>query len=178
MSRRNVNRASAAIHGDELGGQDHGCALKKGVLRADAFESVAGKRFHRFAGRLEAGSGTKLWDQFVRENESFCFCSRGRRARVRAGWAFGRTPAAVSDRGYRPGEFLDNINFFWVHGNEQIRWKGPRCRGPDRNAGLIFEPPGNDRELYEDGSVVAFLIFYFRFREGSLCARAPENRFF
>ena len=62
MSRRDVDRAGAGIHGDELGGQNHGCARKQGVLRADAFESVAGERFHRFAGRLEAGGGAKLRD--------------------------------------------------------------------------------------------------------------------
>ena len=75
MARRDMDCAGPSIHGDELGGQNHGCAREKGVLRADAFESVAGKRFHRFAGRLEAGGGAKLWDKFVSENEGFC--SRG-----------------------------------------------------------------------------------------------------
>ena len=65
-----------------------------------------------------------------------------------------------------------------MNGDEQIRRKGPRRGGPDCNARLVFEPPGNDRELHEDGGVVALLIFHFRFREGGLCARAPENRFF
>ena len=60
------------VHGDELGQQDHGSARQKGMLRADAFEFVAGKRLHRFAGRFETGGGAKLGDEFIGENEGFC----------------------------------------------------------------------------------------------------------
>src|SRR5881394_1930945 len=71
MTRRDVDRAGAGVHGYEIRDQNHGRAGEKGMLRADAFEFVAGKRFHRFAGRLEAGGGAKLWDQFVGEDERF-----------------------------------------------------------------------------------------------------------
>src|SRR5207248_5811833 len=107
------------------------------MLRADAFEFVAGKRFHRFAGRLEAGGGAKLWDQFVGEDERF-------------GGSSGALAAT--------GELLHHVNFLRVHGDEQVRRKRPRRGGPDRDAGLVFEPSGNNRELYEGGGVITFLI--------------------
>jgi hypothetical protein len=63
-----------------------------------------------------------------------------------------------------------------MHGDEQIGWQRPRCCGPDRDAGFVFERARNNWKLHEDGGVIAFLIFHFGFGEGGLGAGAPEDR--
>src|SRR6266550_6162371 len=127
------------------------------MLCADAFEFVAGERLHRFPGWFETGGGTKLGNEFVGENESFC-SGRGGPSHVRA------------------AEFLNDINFFRMNCDKQVCWQRPWRCCPDRHTGLVFERARNNWKLHEHGGVIAFLIFHFGFREGGLRAGAPENR--
>src|SRR6476619_1266689 len=115
-----MDRTGATVHGDELGRQDHGSAREKGMLCADAFEFVAGKRLRRFAGWFETGDGTKLRNEFISENEDFSLILRAELLRRQRGCSGGLAGACLC-RQVRSlsyfAEFLDDINFFRMHGD-------------------------------------------------------------
>ena len=145
-----MHAAGAGVHRDKISRQDDRGAGQKRMLRADAFELVAGKRLQRFANRLPAGRGANGSDQFLRQHE----CLR-----------------VLATR-----EFLRDVTLFRMHGDGEIRRQRPRRRRPDDDARLAREIAGHDRKLHVNRGVFAVLIFHFRLGQGGLRAGAPEDR--
>ena len=152
MTGRDVDRAGAGIHRDEIGGQDDGGARQKRMLRADAFDLAAGKRLHRLARSAPSRSRRKTAPPACR-------------AQQRA------SPIAPSR-----SEFLHDVKLFWMNGDREIRRQRPWRRRPDDDARLAFQRAGHDRKLHVNRRVLAVLVFHFGFGQRGLRAGAPEDR--
>src|ERR1700747_3041910 len=127
------------------------------MLRRDLVDACTGKRFERLANRLQTRIRTKLGHHFGRQQKSGAIVSTASNASQARGLRYFL-------------KLLDDVDFFWINGDGEIRrqctW---RCR-PNGNACFVLEMAAGDREPDVNGSVVALLIFDLGFGERRLRA--------
>src|SRR6266576_7304864 len=152
MPGRDMNRASACIHRDEVRGENHRRSWEQWMLRAETLELGAWERLHRFTGGLEPGREAKGINQFVCEHENF------------------RDPLAP--------KFLHDVDLFWIDRDHEVRRQCPRCCRPDRDTRFPGELAGGNRKLDENGLIIALLIFYLGLGQRGLRSCAPKDRLF
>src|SRR5436305_14747309 len=71
---------------------------------------------------------------------------------------------------------LDDVAFFWINSDCQVRRQCPRRSGPDGDARLLSEFTAYDREPNVNCGVIALLVFHFCFCQRGLRASAPKDR--
>src|SRR5438067_2129884 len=152
MPRRDMDRSSPRIHRDKLRAKNHRAPWEQWMLRPETLELCAWECLDRLTGGLEPSRETKGVDQFVCEHENF------------------RHPLAP--------KFLHDVDLFWINCDYEVRRQRPGCCRPDRDTRFPGELPSGNRELDENGLVIAFLIFYLGLGQGSLRPCAPKDRLF
>src|ERR1017187_9675325 len=74
-------------------------------------------------------------------------------------------------------DLLDDIKFFWMNRDGEVRGQSPRRGCPNGDARFASQFATGYRKLHVNRGVVPLLIFNFGLGQRGLSAGAPENRF-